>query len=165
MIGWALVQGAQRGEGVLPEGAAALRCAGLVLCVWRCAAAFLFVLLTLWHTPTSHVRSQSPEPPPSAARLRINWTTRLRSSTVSGAHCGGALGSVLTRAACFAAGPSHDRFLPPPTGHPTPAPYNMYITDERVSTELKKQIIQARTAKKLTQSQLGQVRCGWVARG
>jgi hypothetical protein len=32
------------------------------------------------------------------------------------------------------------------------------IADERVSTELKKQIIQARTAKKLTQAQLGQVR-------
>lgn len=30
--------------------------------------------------------------------------------------------------------------------------------DDRVSTELKKQIIQARTAKKLTQAQLAQVR-------
>jgi hypothetical protein len=36
------------------------------------------------------------------------------------------------------------------------------LADERVSTELKKQIVQARTAKKLTQAQLGQVRncCG-----
>lgn len=33
------------------------------------------------------------------------------------------------------------------------------LADERVSTELKKQIIQARTAKKLTQAQLAQVRC------
>jgi hypothetical protein len=32
------------------------------------------------------------------------------------------------------------------------------IADEKVSTELKKQIVQARTAKKLTQAQLGQVR-------
>jgi hypothetical protein len=44
--------------------------------------------------------------------------------------------------------------------------------DEKVSTELKKQIIQARTAKKLTQAQLAQVRgcmranyCGMAATG
>jgi hypothetical protein len=43
--------------------------------------------------------------------------------------------------------------------------------DEKVSSELKKQIVQARTNKKLTQAQLGQVRgghhaggsCGWPA--
>ena len=43
------------------------------------------------------------------------------------------------------------------------------VADEKVSTELKKQITQARTAKKLTQAQLGQVsattawHCGWHA--
>jgi hypothetical protein len=35
---------------------------------------------------------------------------------------------------------------------------HVVLADERVSTELKKQIVQARTAKKLTQAQLGQVR-------
>lgn len=36
--------------------------------------------------------------------------------------------------------------------------------DDRVSTELKKQIVQARTAKKLTQAQLGQVGSKYHAR-
>jgi hypothetical protein len=48
-----------------------------------------------------------------------------------------------------------------PRGSPDPRPtFTPLITDERVSTELKKQIVAARTAKKLTQAQLGQVRAG-----
>jgi hypothetical protein len=42
-----------------------------------------------------------------------------------------------------------------------PQPHHAHQrADEKVSTELKKQIVQARTAKKLTQAQLGQVRRG-----
>ena len=38
-----------------------------------------------------------------------------------------------------------------------PHPRQPKTTDERVSTDLKKQIVAARTAKKLTQAQLGQL--------
>jgi putative transcription factor len=40
---------------------------------------------------------------------------------------------------------------------PPQPPHHNEQTDERVSSDLKKQIIQARTAKKLTQSQLAQL--------
>jgi hypothetical protein len=42
--------------------------------------------------------------------------------------------------------------------HIVPDTNRVFCSDERVSSSLKQQIIKARTAKKLTQSQLAQVR-------